>query len=166
MMLNFSPNELEQAENTTESKWFSGLLKSSTPSKNPLNKPGTSADALNKSFTELLIQYVDRESKPKPNLAFDLNDSSVSHKKTDNPLLMSEPSPLASSSASAIKFFNTNLVSNTTNPNAADLNLVNRNLVSNTGQQQQQQQQQQNVISGLSSPSVANSFLEQILKND
>lgn len=136
-LLDFSPTELEQAEQSSDSKWFGGLLAKSTPAK---NQKISANEASGKSFTELLIQYVDRESRPKPNLQFDLN------KKTDNPVndsLNSSTSSNLPSSESALQFFNT------ANSNNQNLNLVNR---------------APNTISGISSPDVANSFLEQILK--
>jgi hypothetical protein len=37
---------------------------------------------LNQSFADLFIQYVDRESKPKPNFQFDIS-TAAGHKKTD-----------------------------------------------------------------------------------
>lgn len=149
-MLSFSAAELEQVDHVGESKWF-GMLKQTS---SPANKSAVSGnvEGVNKSFAELLIQYVDRESKPKHNLKFDLN------KKTDSPV--NENSISANSSESAIKFFNSNLVSSNSassnNLNSSDLNLVNRGASLSTTTT--------NSISGLSSPAVANSFLEQILK--
>ena len=149
-MLNFTATENEQIEQTAagENKWF-GLLKTS-PNKSSPSKAGTGSGET--SFADLLIQYVDRESKPKANLKFDLNDPMLS-KKTDSP---TPPSLLLSgadraldltSSESAVKFFNNSL-------NGADLQLVNRS-------SQPQQQQSANVPA---STNVANSILEQILK--
>lgn len=146
-MLSFTPAENEQIEsfqNETESsgsKWFGGLLKSS-----PNKGSGTPSKPAGDSFTDLLIQYVDRESKPKANLKFDLSESAT--KKTDQP---SSPSLLLTGgdqsalldSDSAVKFFNQSLTSG--------VELVNRA----PSQQQHQQQSTQN---------VANSILEQILK--
>ena len=150
LMLNFSPIEVEQVEKSGESNWFGGLMKATG------NKPGGKADnPLNKSFTELLIQYVDRESKPKPSLTFDLNDPSVSNtnKKTDSPMPQFESkqtgSSLSSNSATAVKFFNNSLISQPSN-NLNDLNLINRNQPQSNLQQPAQ--------------SLANSFIEQILK--
>ncbi|CAF0712604.1 unnamed protein product [Brachionus calyciflorus] len=138
-MLGFNQSELEQAEQGSESKWFGSFLSKSTPLKNPKN---TSNESSGKSFTELLIQYVERESRPKPNLQFDLN------KKTDSPLNDSLNSSNSSSnlpsSESALQFFNS--------VNNSDLTLVNRSTNA------------PNTIAGISSPAVANSFLEQILK--
>ena len=156
MMLNFSPAELEQVENTSgESKWF-GLVKAS-PAKNPQNKSIAMSDSgSNKSFTELLIQYVDRESKPRPSLAFDLDSSAPStNKKTDSPeKLISTNSSLLSnqSSASAVRFFNNSLITSTTSN--ADLTLINRN----------QLNQDSNPTPTRTTDSPANAFLEQILK--
>lgn len=136
-LLDFNQTELDQAEQSADSKWFGGLLTKSTPVKNSKN---STTDSAGKSFTELLIQYVDRESRPKPNLQFDLS------KKTDSPIndsLNSSTSSNLPSSESALQFFNA------ANSNSQNLNLVNR---------------APNTISGISSPDVANSFLEQILK--
>jgi hypothetical protein len=153
MMLNFSQAELEQAESLDEPKWF-GLLKSSPakyPQQNKVLAPSDSGS--NKSFTELLIQYVDRESKPRPSLAFDLD--STTNKKTDSPeKSISNNSSLLSNhnSASAVRFFNNSLI---TSPiNNTDLTLINRN----------QLNQDLTIPSIRTSDSPANAFLEQILK--
>jgi hypothetical protein len=160
-MLSFSPKEIELVESAGESKWFTNLLKpTSTPTKQsgPNLTASSGAEGLNKSFTELLIQYVDRESKPKPNIQFDINDPNISHKKTDTASLASSKE-LANTSASAINFFNKSMVSQTgVNDSIAD-NLVNRN------QPQQSLSSNNQTIPGVSSPAVANNFLEQILKS-
>lgn len=156
-MLNFSAAELEIVENSGEqSRWF-GMLKSSTPSK--LKPTGGATAAGDKSFTELLIQYVDRESKPKLNLKFDLNDPALAqtNKKTDNPLLMNDQE--LNNSESAIKFFNNSLIS--ANVPTADLNLVNR---SSPFLQPPQQPNLDPSQPQLPSNMKANSILEQILK--
>ncbi len=90
-----------------------GGSKAPSPSKN---------DQLNKSFTELLIQYVESESKPKPQIKFDLTQPSspqtLLNKKNDAPLLMKpqfdrsfESQALTATSASAAattnRFINT-----------------------------------------------------------
>lgn len=162
-MLSFSPKEIELVESAGESKWFTNLLKpTSTPTKQfgPGSSASSGTEGLNKSFTELLIQYVDRESKPKPNIQFDINDPNISHKKTDTTSLTGSSSKeLANTSASAINFFNKTMVSQTgVNDSIAD-NLVNRN------QQQQPLSSNNQTIPGVSSPAVANNFLEQILKS-
>jgi hypothetical protein len=176
-MLNFTPQELEQAESVGETKWF-GLLKTSPTGSKVASKQasGQNIDQLNKSFAELLIQYVDRESKPKPSLSFDVNNPNISqtNKKTDVSLLSpssgnNSPHSTANS-ASAIKFFNSSLVSNT----PADLTLVNRNLIVNpnntsiinsaTDSSTTASTSTPNVFTNIASPAVANSFLEQILK--
>jgi len=154
-MLGFNQNELDQVENTSgESKWF-GLVKAS-PNKQIQNKAIsnlTSSSDSNKSFTELLIQYVDRESKARPNLTFDLDST---NKKTDSPEKNIANSASSSSllanqnSASAVRFFNNSLITPITN---LDLNLVNRS-------------QTQNMDLTRNTDSPGNAFLEQILKNN
>ncbi len=144
-MLGFTSSEFEQVESATESKWF-GLYKSgSTPSKSSgsLVAPDGS---LNQSFTDLFIQYVDRESKPKPNFSFDVNTSVVSHKKTDG-----------SPNKNERKNENTTVISN---PN----NAVNRN--SGITPQMDTLGKMSGALnsSQIASPATANSFLEQILK--
>jgi hypothetical protein len=148
-MLNFSQNEMDQVENTSgESKWF-GLVKAS-PNKVVQNK----AIDNNKSFTELLIQYVDRESKARPNFTFDLDSST--NKKTDSPeksiVNSASTSSLLSNqnSASAVRFFNNSLISPTN-----DLNLVNRSQTPNM-----------ELVNPTRTDSPGNTFLEQILKNN
>lgn len=180
MMLNFTPAELEQVESASDSssKWFSGLLKTSPPANKgrvgALQAEGQTG-GLNRSFTELLIQYVDRESKPMPNLAFDINNTTAMAKKTDAASSSPGISPAAgtsnsSASASALKFFNNNLSQNREAGVSGDQNLVNRSQSSSTVNQQSQQppttatSASASAISNLSSPAVANSFLEQILK--
>ena len=71
-MLNFQPHDYEQIEQTgLTSKWLSGMFSGGqASSRNP-----SKGDALNKSFTELLIQYVDRESKPIPRVSLDVGQS-------------------------------------------------------------------------------------------
>lgn len=163
-MLNFTPAEIEQAESGTESagKWFS-LLKTS-PSKASPSKPESQSSS---SFADLLIQYVDRESKPKGNLKFDINDPVLNAKKTDNhptsggagghmpSLLLADRALDMGSSESAIKFFNSNLVS-------ADSKLTERT----NSQANQARQSHHHHASNLSSlpPNVTNSILEEILK--
>ena len=159
-MLNFTPAELEQAEAGSEpTKWFGLLNKPNTPHKTTANQLVTAEGSLNKSFTELFIQYVDRESKPKPNFTFDLSNSNLSHKKTDG---AEQADPKSSSnlaevntdsSASAVKFFN------------QDLNLINRNLSSTQLMGDAGSKAASSLIATqIASPAVANSFLEQILK--
>lgn len=141
-MLNFTPSEFEQIENATASNWF-GLLKSNTPNKSSANQLVTPEGSLNQSFTDLFIQYVDRESKPKPNFTY---DTSVSHKKTDG-------SPIKPNKAKA----ETTVLSNTSN------STISRNLPSS--QVTEDLSNSQTIISSqISSPAAANSFLEQILK--
>ena len=165
LMLNFTPAEIEQIEALSESKWsLSSLLTNNT-------KPGSSTPrrlstqvettpSLNKSFTELLIQYVDRESKPKPNFSFDLNDPSLAltNKKTDSPGKTDDPIAATSdiTSTSTMTPF-----SSSTLLGQHDLTLVNRNQLQTSGNQANTSK---NAISGLTSPSAANNFLEQILK--
>jgi hypothetical protein len=151
-MLNFSQNEMDQVENTSgESKWF-GLVKAS-PNKVVQNKVIDN----NKSFTELLIQYVDRESKARPNFTFDLDSTSSTNKKTDSPEKSIVNSASSSSllsnqnSASAVRFFNNSLISPTN-----DLNLVNRSLTPNN----------LDLVNPTRTDSPGNTFLEQILKNN
>lgn len=159
-MLNFTPAEIEQVESGTESagKWFS-LLKTS-PSKASPSKPENQSSS---SFADLLIQYVDRESKPKGNLKFDINDPVLNAKKTDNPsgagghmpsLLLNDRALDLGNSESAIKFFNSNLV-------GADSKLTER-----TSSQANAQARQSHQSSNLSSlpANVTNSILEEILK--
>lgn len=146
-MLNFSQIELEQCESSGESKWF-GLMKASPQTSRTSQAKSSGGD---KSFTELLIQYVDRESKPRPNMAFDLNNPSSTNKKTDSPEKSmsgaSSSSLLANqNSASAVRFFNQSLLANNT-----DLNLINRNQPSDT-------------TAPVAKNDPANAFLEQILK--
>jgi hypothetical protein len=175
-MLSFSPSEIETCEHAGESKWF-GLLKpsgsSNVPQKSPQNKnllgvADQESNSLNKSFTELLIQYVDKESKPKPAITFNINDSETSpsknaqskklHDSAAHPLTIDESS--LANSASAVKFFNNSLGGASGGSN--DLNLVNRTssqpapqIVQNYSNSNQPQ---------ISNPALANSFLEQILK--
>ena len=185
-MLSFNSAELELVENSSsEAKWFS-LLKPSTPSKSPQGKTdiAPSSSSLDKSFTELLIQYVDRESKPKPSLSFDLSSRSSSNaaaKKTDEPSASLTPPPSVSNSSvlntsnnvlltssgsvSAIKFFNSSLVNPASASNAAecssganqlkDHTLVNRGNGLGISNQQTSQ---------ASRGSAAEQFLDQILK--
>ena len=107
-MLNFQPHDYEQIEQTSlSSKWLSGIFsggqQSAASSRNPSPSKG---DTLNKSFTELLIQYVDRESKPTPRISLDIGSTTVSsmskppntnlligatNKKTDFPSFYSTP---------------------------------------------------------------------------
>jgi len=146
-MLDFTPSEFEQVESSTESKWF-GLYKSAnTPSKSAgfLVAPDGS---LNQSFTDLFIQYVDRESKPKPNFSFDVSTNVVSHKKTDgSPIKTDKQQP------------ETSVLSN---PNSA----VNRNLVTTMQMDMDTPGKSSGSLnsSQIASPATANSFLEQILK--
>lgn len=167
-MLNFTPSEIEQVECLSESKWsLSNLLTNKTASGSTstptrlANQGDISSTGLNKSFTELLIQYVDRESKPKPTFSFDLNDPNmtVTNKKTDSPVKSEENKTNASGEnpASLVRASNSsnNLLGGSSVLNK-DLSVVNRN--------QQQQQTTKNAISGLASPATANNFLEQILK--
>jgi hypothetical protein len=177
-LLNFSPAEIEQTEHAGESRWL-GFLSKSTPSKSPTNKNldiggSGEANSLNKSFTELLIQYVDRESKPKPNLAFDLStsnsaaagqqrnsqDAAAINKKTDSlggDIINSSSLLLNSNgSASAVKFFNNSLSAN--NPD-----LVNRSSILTSSSSPSLSQQQQNAQNEAIN-SAANQFLDQILK--
>jgi hypothetical protein len=171
-MLNFTSTEIEQVESLSESKWsISNLLTNTNKTASTPNRLAE-ASGLNKSFTELLIQYVDRESKPKPTFSFDLNDPNmtVTNKKTD--------SPGKSSGEDAKNTFNSgqeNSIMRASNSSNnllllggggggggsthvlnKDAAVVNRN--------QQQQQTSKNAISGLASPATANNFLEQILK--
>lgn len=151
-MLNFSPVEIEQAESTAvlETKWF-GLLKTS-PNKSSPSKSSESSGS--SSFADLLIQYVDRESKPKANITFDFNDPVLGAKKTDNPvpsLLLDERKIDLASSESAIKFFNNSV--------GGDLQLINR-----TSSSQQSQESQSSKLNNSISSNVSNSILEQILK--
>lgn len=151
-MLNFTPAETEQVEAANEpSTWF-GLYKSNTPQKASANTLVAPDGSLNQSFTDLFIQYVDRESKPKPNFTFDISDPNVSHKKTDG-------SPSAEktdlkSSASAVKF-----LSSAGGASNAELNLVNQRNSSSS-----QLAEAANNFQSLASPAVANNFMEQILK--
>lgn len=149
-MLNFTPAENEQIESSSaeqSGKWFASLLKSSTST--PTKSGGGGGGAGSQSFTELLIQYVDRESRPKANLKFDLNDASLgASKKTDttpSSLLLSQPVLDMSNTESAVKFFNNSLIGSS--------ELVNR------GSQQPASQQ-----SSTNTQNVADSILEQILK--
>ena len=160
-MLNFTPVELEQAEAGSEpTKWFGLLNKPNTPHKTASNQLVTAEGALNKSFAELFIQYVDRESKPKPNFTFDLSNSNLSHKKTDGAEQVDAKSSAnlaevnTDSSASAVKFFN------------QDLNLVNRNMSSSQLMVDAGSKAAASslIAAQIASPAVANSFLEQILK--
>lgn len=160
-MLNFTQLELDQIENAGESKWF-GFAKASPNPKTGPNKLITSDSAANKSFTELLIQYVDRESKPRPSLSFDLNSSVNSpstNKKTDSPekLISSNSSILLSNqnSASAVRFFNNSLIAPSLNMNNSDLNLINRN---------QSNASDSTASTVVKTDSPGNAFLEQILK--
>jgi hypothetical protein len=165
-MLNFSQIELDQVDAmSSESKWFTGLLKS-TPVRNSNKSPQhQSTDSLNKSFTELLIQYVDRESMPRANFTYDINNPNQTDKKTDGSLL-DEGSLKASSANSALKYFNTNIVNSTGN-SGSDLNLVNRNnSVNSTTNSEPSNTTGQPTITNIASPALANSFLEQILKDD
>lgn len=111
-MLNFSQSDYDQLESTNSegSRWLPSLF-SGTTSRNPSpNKE----DLLNKSFTDLLIQYVDRESKPKPRFSLSIsndkkNDSSSAsiiqssfQPQTNSPMLLnrnttSRDSPIPSS---------------------------------------------------------------------
>ena len=151
-MLNFTPTETEQVEAANEpSSWF-GLYKTNTPHKSPANTLIAPDGSLNQSFTDLFIQYVDRESKPKPNFTFDISDPSVSHKKTDGSP-SGEKHDLRGS-ASAVKFLST-----AGGVNNAELNLVNQRN-SSSGQLAEPS----NNIQSLASPAVANNFMEQILK--
>jgi hypothetical protein len=165
-LLNFSPAELEQAEHAGESRWL-GFLGKPTPAKSPSNKNldvGGEANSLNKSFTELLIQYVDRESKPKPNLTFDLSAASAAapqtpvdagvSKKTDSSGDSSSLLLNSNGSASAVKFFNNSLL-------ASNPDLVNRSsiLTSSSASQVNASGQQNTAINA-----AANQFLDQILK--
>lgn len=163
-MLNFSPTELEQVDAmSSESKWFTGLLKS-TPIRNNNKSPQhQTTDSLNKSFTELLIQYVDRESMPRANFTFDINNPNSTDKKSDGSLL-DEGSLKASSANSALKYFNSNIGNPTANL-GSDLNLVNRNNGANSSTSTENSSSQP-TITNIASPALANSFLEQILKND
>jgi hypothetical protein len=125
---------------------------------------------LNQSFTELLIQYVDRESKPKPNITF----SVTTDKKSDKALVpnhqysppLSQSSTLATSSIlgnndaapgtptssnSAIQFFNNN-------------SLTNRNIDAQQQLNATREQNKKTTMTNLSSPETAETFLEQILK--
>ena len=171
LMLNFSPTEIEQVESLSESKWsLSNLLtnktsgNSSTPSRLANQGEFSSSSGLNKSFTELLIQYVDRESKPKPTFTFDLNDPNINstNKKTDSPVKSEDkPSGGPETQASLAR------VSNSSNNllGLSGVSVLNKDLtIVNRNQQQQQQQTSKNAISGLASPAAANNFLEQILK--
>ena len=163
-MLNFSQTELEQVDAlSSESKWFTGLLKS-TPVRNSNKSPQhPTSDSLNKSFTELLIQYVDRESMPRANFTFDINNPNPTDKKTDGSLL-DESSLKAASANSALKYFNTNIGNSAVNL-GSDLNLVNRNNGATTSVESSNTSSQP-AITSIASPALANSFLEQILKND
>jgi hypothetical protein len=78
-MLNFSQTDYDQLESIDAegSRWLPSLFGGNT-SRNPSpNKE----DLLNKSFTDLLIQYVDRESKPKPRFSLSITND----KKNDSP---------------------------------------------------------------------------------
>ena len=108
-MLNFQPHDYEQIEQTSlSSKWLSGMFTGSASKSSSPNK----GDDLNKSFTELLIQYVDRESKPIPRVSLDLGQQQqqsagslllskqqqqlnsgllITNKKNDNQLFYSAP---------------------------------------------------------------------------
>jgi hypothetical protein len=92
-MLNFTPNDYEQVEqsanNDSTKKWLTSMFNPIVSGSKPQspNKTGQ----LNKSFTELLIQYVENESKPKPLVTFDLPNATASgskilvYKKNDTP---------------------------------------------------------------------------------
>lgn len=149
-MLDFSAQEFEQVEGAGGSKWFGGLLgKPTTPQAARGSQLVTPEGSLNQSFTDLFIQYVDRESKPKPNFQFDIN---TSHKKTDG-------SPVKPQAATATASPHATVLSNS--PSGA----FNRNMAAlapttpssagpNPG----------SLTAQLASPAAANSFLEQILK--
>jgi len=172
LMLNFTPTEIEQVESLSESKWsISNLLTNTNKTASTPNRLAeASSSSLNKSFTELLIQYVDRESKPKPTFSFDLNDPNmtVTNKKTDSPGKSSaedakntfnsgqESSIMRASNSSSNLVLLGGGSGGSTHVLNKDAAVVNRN--------QQQQQTSKNAISGLASPATANNFLEQILK--
>ena len=174
-MLAFTPLDMEQVEHAGETKWFNQLLLRSAKSR--LSGGGKDEEILNKSFAELLIQYVDRESRPKPQFKFDLSgtpapgDSSPpgTNKKTDASAVSGGADGAggggggvggaagtpSSMSTSAVNFFNKRSLMESVDESAlssSDLNLINRSQTANT-------------ITGLSSPAVANSFLDQILKS-
>jgi hypothetical protein len=147
-MLDFSSSEFEQVEGASEpSKWF-GLYKPSTPQGKAASGSQlvTAEGSLNQSFTDLFIQYVDRESKPKPNFQFDIN-TSAGHKKTDGSPV--KPDIPKSSNATAATVLS-NSPSGAFNRNMAALSPSPVTANSLTAQ--------------LASPATANSFLEQILK--
>jgi hypothetical protein len=179
-LLNFSPAELEMAEHSGETRWL-GFLKgsSATPSSKTLNKnlAVDSADSgLNKSFTELLIQYVDRESKPKPNLTFDLSASNAvaaasaaqfssvsqtppgTNKKTDS--VSSSPTaffPVSTSESTSSQLL-------TSNGSASAIKFFNNSLIGNNPDLVNRSSNQIQPTTTTSAQTAANQFLDQILK--
>lgn len=148
-MLDFTPIEFEQVEGAAGS-WFGGLLgnKPSTPAK--ASQLVTPEGSLNQSFTDLFIQYVDRESKPKPNFQFDIN---TSHKKTDgSPVKAQTPANANVASATVLS----NSPSGAFSRNMAALPQPATPTTSNSNSN--------SLTAQLASPATANSFLEQILK--
>lgn len=149
-MLDFSPIEFEQAEGAAGS-WFGSLLgnKPSTPAK--AGQLVTAEGSLNQSFADLFIQYVDRESKPRPNFQFDIN---TSHKKTDgSPAKAQAPASANVASATVLS----------SSPSGA----FNRNMAAlpqPTAPTTSEGRNSSPLTAQLASPATANSFLEQILK--
>ncbi len=175
-MLNFQPHDYEQIEQSSlSSKWLSNIFTSGQSSKSP-----TKNETLNKSFTELLIQYVDRESKPMPRVSLDLASATSTttskqqqnlligstNKKTDNPLFYPVSSVPPTQIFNPLVQTTTTTLLNRSTPGIStqpadyailqSQNLSNRFTPSPSSSSQQQQQQQP-----LSNNN--NSFLENVL---
>lgn len=143
-MLNFQPHDYEQIEQTTVStKWLSSLFSGSgaqTSGITSKNSSPSKTDALNKSFTDLLIQYVELESKPKPRVSLDIASNttkstvggasggllfaSTTNKKTDTPLFYSPSPNLANTSTTLFNPASTTLTQTT--PTSSAFTPINR----------------------------------------